>query len=204
MVSALPVEAVARPIAWSLSPRAGQTFLDASLQDFRWDVRPKPRFGLELDAQRGAWSLALSIDRMHTRQATGIVGASIAPRVNWTETSLQLRRHFDLPARLAAHVGLRAGRLGLDWDPQTLSLTAPGVSGTIDVAYDAVSTWIYGPQLGLRWAVHPFVDLVGMTELARFSLDTAYQSGGTIVDERRSFTAWQWSLGVALHPWPLP
>jgi len=191
----------AQPIELSVSPRAGQLLLDRSLQDFRWDVRAQTRVGIELGAQRGAWSLALSADRAHTVQSTGIPGATVAPRVNWTEVGLQLRRHVDLPAGLSAHAGLRAGRLMLAWDPQRLSLSAPGVSGNIDVVYDDVSSWIFGPQLGLSWSVHPSVDLVGRGEISRFQLDTAYQSNGSIIEERRSFTSWQWSLGVAVHPW---
>lgn len=191
----------AQPVELSVSPRAGQLLLDTSLQDFRWDVRAQTRLGLELSAQRGAWSVALSADRSRTTQSTGIPGASVAPRVNWTELALQLRRHVDLPGGLSAYGGVRGGRLFLSWDPQRLSLSAPGVSGTIDVVYDDLSSWVVGPQLGLSWALHPLVELVGMGELSHFQLDTAYQSGGSIIEERRGFTSWQWSLGVAVHPW---
>lgn len=191
-------------VAWSVSPRVGQLWLDTELQDYRWDTTGQARLGVECEAQRGPWSAAVSLDRSHTVQATGVPGENPSPTVHWTSWSLHLRRLRSLPAQLQLHAGIQAGQVRLSWDPERLSITAPGVLDPVSVDFEPVRSWHYGPQLGLQWGATDSWSLVGLVEYSRFRLDTAHQSGGSVVQERRTFSAWQWSIGLALHPWSQP
>jgi hypothetical protein len=189
----------ARPLELGVSSRAGQMWLDSGLRDFRWDTSGQPGWGLEVRARRGNWSAALSGERSHTDQSTGIPGDSSAPRVGWTTLGVHLRRHQPLGAGVDVYGGMQAGRLFLSWDPRHLTVTAPGISQPVDVEFRPVQSWIYGPQLGLQWSATSRFGLEALVEYSRFSLDTAHQAGGSIVEERRSFGSWQWSLGVTVQ-----
>jgi hypothetical protein len=199
----LATSANAQPVELSVSPRAGQLWLDPALRDFRWDTTGQSRWGVEFATRRGTWSAALSVDRSRTTQSTGIPGELQVPRVKWTQLSLNLRRHRSVGSRLDLHAGVQAGRVFLGWDPEQLTVSAPGVAFPLTIDFEALQSWHYGPQLGLSWNALRAMSLTGQVEYSRFSLDTAFQSGGSVVEETRSFGAWQWSLGLSLRPWPL-
>ena len=100
---------------------------------------------------------------------------------------------------IGTHSGIAAiastGVLHLGWSPDHVTLDAGGTP--VEVAFEPVTEWIGGGGLALRRPVGPSWVFGLEVDHRVFALDTAHQSGGSIVRERESFGEWNARLELA-------
>lgn len=180
-------------IALSLGLLGGATLWDSRLDDYQWDVAPRPAFGAVARAGVGRFGAGLRVWRSSTTQRLGDSGTS-SPRVN--ATSLELFGQTQVASVLGTRVlaSASAGRIQLGYDPDQVTLDSPG--GPIDVALAPVGSWSWGGGLSVeRTLAGPWLASLSV-DRQQFALDTAHRNGTTIETRRESFGDWNARLGV--------
>jgi hypothetical protein len=171
--------------------------LDQHLSDYRWDTRPATQAGLQAMLERGRFALGGRFWRAHTSQASGIPGATQAPRVNLTGVEMvgavraASYRAFELWG-----MG-QAGRFHIGYDPDQLTFDVGGTFGSVTVDYEPITEWEAGLGLELRAELTQQLYMSVQGEGMTFSLDTAHRSGSEIVESRERFVTWSLRMQVS-------
>ncbi len=175
---------------------AGAVTPDQNLADYRWDTRPTTLFALQAIAGRGRLAAGLRLSRWAVTQGTGLARIESDPVVRMT--------HFEWIAQFQAieFAGFQlwgsalAGRVGLSYAPDRVTIATGGPGGDIEVAFDPIT------ETSLGWGLEIKRDFTGrmMASLAAeqsgFSLDTNHRRGSEIVSEREEFINWSIRLQV--------
>ena len=200
VASSVSVSSAADERGFGVDLGAGSQLLDARLDDYRWEVDPRPVLGAELWLRRGRLELGAGLDRSSTRQGTGLPGVVTAPRVDLTAATLRAR--FDLVDVGGVSVGTAAGLGGLHlgWDPDTATWSVDGSATPIRVDYAPVDTWRIELGLRARVTLSGPVSMGVASTWSTFALDTAHRSGDAIVERRERFDAFDARLFLRWSP----
>ena len=184
---------------WGLSFLAGSAQPDGGMADYQWDVRPHAAFGAELLAGRGPWAAGVRFGAGGTTQALGLAGVADA-RVNLTRVELVTRARFARVWNVGLLATASAGRLGLSYRPDRVTVDAGGTP--IEVALAPIHTPVVGGGIGFEGPLTAGWGWGAGLERRWFALDTAHRSGSNVVLTRETFgdwdahvllsRAWQW------------
>lgn len=186
----------APPASWriSIAPVVGALLLDSHLADYRWDTSVSMQPGLRIGAHHGRFATALRTSWSSTEQATGLTGATSAPRVHLTQLDLALEGRIATLQRIELWGSGHGGRMFLGYEPNQMTVDAGG--SPVTVSFDPINEWCYGFGVALRRDVARHLALGLQLDGTGFQLDTAHRVGSEIVESRESFV--NWSLSVAL------
>jgi len=176
---------------------AGAIAPDENLANYRWDTTPTSLYALQASAGRGRFAGGLRLSRWATTQGTGLNLSQPDPRVRLTSFE------FVGQARLVTWVGLQvwatatAGRVGLSYTPDEITIVTGLPGGDIAVNYQPITetVWGYGLEVRRNFGQNLAVALLG--EKAAFALDTSHRRGDEIVNERERFSSWNLRLQVS-------
>lgn len=187
-ICSLGPPAFAAGFAGGVSAYLGARALDASLDDYRWDVEPARALGAEAWIARSRLELALAVERSSTEQGTGLPGVSSAPRVDLTHVALRLRTRLFSLGPVRCHGGVGLGRLHLGWNPDRATYEVAGLPDPLTIEYAPVDTWRSELELGARIALPGPVDVGLASTWSRFDLETAHRDGDGIVERTDTFS----------------
>jgi hypothetical protein len=196
MVLAMPVQA---GTDWWLATGigAGAVTPDESLANYRWDTTPTSLYALQATAGRGRFAGGLRLSRWATTQGTGL-------NLNQPDPSVRLTSfEFLGQARLVQLAGFQlwatgsAGRVGLSYTPDAITIETGLPGGDVDVNYDPITETVLGYGLEIRRDFGESLAVALLGERAGFALDTSHRRGDEIVNEREQFSNWSLRLQVS-------
>ena len=178
---------------FSVGALAGTWVPDGSLSDYQWNAMPQPAWGIQALGGASRWAAGLRLWSATTSQDLG----SSAPSPDVRSTTAEVVGRARLGSWWGTEVAAIAstGVLHLGWNPDHVTLDAGGTP--VEVAFESVTEWIGGGGLALRRPIGPSWALGLEVDHRVFALDTAHQSGGSIVRERESFGEWNARLELA-------
>lgn len=178
----------------TLSLLGGAAIPDQGFADFQWDTRPKFSGGVQGMATLGAWGAGVRWTQSSTTQELGSASSTPEVRVGTRALELVVRRRLVGIGAQALFLGAAVGRTRLGYHPDHVQMDVSG--SPVDVALSPIDAWSWSGGLGTERPLGHA--LVGGLELGyrAFSMETAHQSGGTVMVEKRTFG--EWSTRIAL------
>lgn len=199
LLLAFATPAPAEDSGWrlDLGATAGAIQLDQDLRDYRWDTGPIPAYTLQAQALHGRYGLGLAYGTSQTVQGTGIPGESTQPRVDLHSFEARASARILQWAGMEFWGQLYGGRILMQYQPESLVLSAPGGGAPIEVHFDPIHEWTGGIGASIRHEFQGVFALSAQAGYSTFALDTAHRRGLEIVEQRDRFHNWSLGLGAS-------
>jgi len=182
---------------WSLAALGGASAWDPRLDDFQWSVGPRPAYGAQALAGAGLWSGGVRLWSSQSRQE--IDPSSSASEATVHATSLELVGRARLANRWGTSLSadVTGGLLRLSYAPDHAQIVTG--SGTVDVEFHPVDTWVAGAGLAFERPIGGSWSATLGVDQRLFSLEAAHRNGTAIEVGRERFLEWSARLEVAKH-----
>jgi len=181
----------------SIAALGGASAWDPKLDDYQWSVGPSAAYGAQTLVGVGRWAGGVRLWRSRSSQQIDPNSSATEATVHATSLELVGRARLASRSRTALSLELTGGWLRLSYAPDHAQV-ATG-SGTVDVEFRPVDTWVAGAGLAFEQSLAGAWSLGFGVNQRLFSLETAHRNGNSIELGREQFLDWSARLEVAKH-----